>query len=229
VPDVVHRTYRSTSLLLLGVIGLVFVGGLAMWVVVDELRRAHWLLAAAAFLWGVVLTELVVEVFLRPRVTTTREGVLLVNPFRNVLVPWEEVRGVQTDLALQIVVDGGRHSSFAATGNRGASANARGGLPGRRRLPGSEPSLDQLLKAGAAAGAITPPVECKLFIDAGMTEWRERTGRPPTQTLEEQWAALERPDGEPPARIDWHRRWILAFAVPTVLLVAVSVALKLIG
>jgi hypothetical protein len=226
VIDVVHRTYRSASLSVLGVVGLVLVVGLATWVLVDELSRGHWLVAAAAFLWGVVLTELVGEVFLRPRVTTTREGIVLVNPFRTVVVPWEEVRGVETELALQIVVDGGRHSSFAATGTRRGSRTARGGgRPGP--TPGGEPSPDQLLRAEVAAGAITPPVECKLFIDAGMNEWRERTGRPRTQTLEEQWAALERPDGEPPAVIIWHRPWVLAFAVPAVLLIGVTIALQL--
>jgi Bacterial PH domain len=226
VLDVVHRTYRSSSLFVLGVFGLVFVLGLAAWVVADELGRGHWLVAVAAILWGVVLGALVGEVFLRPRVTTTRQGVVLVNPFRTVQVPWEEVRGVETELVLQVVVDGGRHSSFAATGNRRTSRGLRGRLLGsRRQLPGGEPSLDRLLKAGLAAGALTPPVECKLFIDAGMNEWRERTGRWRMQTLEEQRAALERPDGEPPALITWHRRWLLAFAVPTVLLVAVTLAL----
>jgi Bacterial PH domain len=227
VIDVVHRTYRSASLLVLGVLGLVFVVGLAAWVLVDELSRGRWLVAVAAFLWGVVLAELVGEVFLRPRVTTTRDGVVLVNPFRTVVVPWEEVRGVETELALQIVVDGGRHSSFAATGSRRGPGSARSRLFGRRGpAPGDEPSLDQLLKAGGAAGAITPPVECKLFIDAGMNEWRERTGRPRTQTLEEQWAMLERPDGEPPAMILWHRPWLLAFVVPAVLLIAVTIAVQ---
>jgi hypothetical protein len=141
-------------------------------------------------------------------------------------VPWEEVRGVETELALQIVVDGGRHSSFAATGKR--RGNARGGRFGRRGpTPGDQPSLDQLLKAGVAAGAITPPVECKLFIDAGMSEWRERTGRPLAQSLEEQWASLERPDGAPPAVVTWHRPWLLAFAVPAVLLIAVTITLQI--
>src|SRR3954468_22850381 len=137
-----HRTYRSPALLGIGGVGLALVVGLAAWVVVDELSRRHWLVAVAAFLWGVVLTELVVEVFLRPRVTTTREGVVLVNPFRTVAVPWEEVRGVETELALQIVVDGGRHSSFAATGKRAGSQNVRGR---RRPTAGSQPSLDQQL------------------------------------------------------------------------------------
>jgi len=222
VIDVVHRTYRSTSLLVLGVLGLVFVIGLAAWVIVDEAGRGHWLVAVAAFLWGVVLTEVVAEVFLRPRVTTTREGVVLVNPFRTVAVPWEELRGVETELALQIVVDGGRHSSFAATGKR-AGSNARGR---RRPAPGSQPSLDQQLKAGVAAGEIPPPVECRLFIDQGMNEWRERTGRPRSQTLQEQWAAVERPDGESPAVITWHVPWLVAFAVPAVLLIAVTIALR---
>src|SRR4051812_37271973 len=67
VLDVVHRTYRSSSLLVLGVLALVFVIGLAAWVVVDELGRGHELVAVAAFLWGVVLAALVGEVFLRPR------------------------------------------------------------------------------------------------------------------------------------------------------------------
>jgi hypothetical protein len=223
VIDVVHRTYRSTSLLILGVLGLVFVIGLAAWVLVDEAGRGHWLVAVAAFLWGVVLAEVVGEVFLRPRVTTTREGVVLVNPFRTVVVPWEEVRAVETELALQIVVDGGRHASFAATGKRAASPTARAR---RRPTHGVEPPLDQLLKAGIAEGAIPPPVECKLFIDAGMNEWRERTGRPLSQTPEEQWAAVERPDGEPPAAITWHRLWLLAFAVPAVLLIAVTIVLQ---
>jgi hypothetical protein len=223
VIDVVHRTYRSTSLLILGVLGLVFVLGLAAWVLIDEAGRGHWLVAVAAFLWGVVLAEVVGEVFLRPRVTTTREGVVLVNPFRTVVVPWEEVRAVETELALQIVVDGGRHASFAATGKRAASPTARAR---RRPTHGVEPPLDQLLKAGIAEGAIPPPVECKLFIEAGMNEWRERTGRPLSQTLEEQWAAVERPDGEPPAVIRWHRPWLLAFAVPAALLIAVTVALE---
>ena len=72
-------------------------------------------------------------------------------------------------------------------------------------------------------------MECKLFIDAGLNEWRERTGRPTTQTLEEQWAGLDRPDGAPPATITWHRRWIVGFAVPAVLLIALTVALQLIS
>jgi Bacterial PH domain len=224
VIDVVHRTYRSTSLLVVGGLGLALVVVLAGWVLVDELGRGHWLVAAAAFLWGVVLAELVGEVFLRPRVTTTREGVVLVNPFRTVVVPWEQIRGVETELALQIVVDGGRHSSFAATGKR--RGNARSGLFGRRRpASGDQPSLDQLVKTGIAAGAITPPVECRLFIEAGMNEWRERTLRPPVQTAEEQRASLERPDRAPPAVITWHHPWLLAFAVPAVLLVAVTLAL----
>src|SRR6185312_3294987 len=45
VLDVVHRTYRSSSLLVLGVIGLAFVAGLAVWVLVDELGRGHWLVS----------------------------------------------------------------------------------------------------------------------------------------------------------------------------------------
>jgi hypothetical protein len=223
VIDVVHRTYRSASLLVLGVLGLVLVVGFAAWTLVDELGRGHWLVAAAAFLWGVVLGELVGEVFLRPRVTTTREGVVLVNPFRTVVVPWEEVRGVQTELALQIVVDGGRHSSFAATGKR--RGNARGGLFRRRGpAPGVEPSLDQLLRAGGADGTITPPLECKLFIEAGMNEWRERTGRPWAQSVE-QPAPLKRPDGARSTAIIWHRPWFLAFAVPVALLIAVTVTM----
>ena len=221
--DVVHRTYRSTSLLVLGVLGLVFVIGLAVWVLVDEPGAATGSSPSPRFLWGVVLAELVGEVFLRPRVTTTPEGVVLVNPFRTVVVPWEEVRAVETELALQIVVDGGRHASFAATGKRAPSPAARAL---RRPTPGVEPPLDQLLKAGMAEGALPPPVECKLFIDASMNEWRERTGRPLSQTLEEQWAAVERPDGEPPASITWHRPWILAFAAPAVLLIAVTIALN---
>jgi hypothetical protein len=207
----VNRTYRPTSLLALGVAGLVLVVGLSIWVAVDEMNHAHPLIAVAALLWGLVIGELIAEAFLRPRVTTTAEGVELVNPFRTVVVPWEEIRGVDTDLALQIVVDGGRHTSFAATGNRRASAKARGLIGRRSDVPG-QPSLEQLVKAGR----ITPPVECKLLIDTGMAAWREGRARPSSEAGEV---------SAHPVRVTWHRGTIVALVVSVLVLVVVTVAL----
>jgi Bacterial PH domain len=216
--DGVHRTYRSLSLRGIGGVGFVLAVVLSVWVLTDEVGRRHWLVAIAAGLWGVVLAVLIVEVFLRPSVATTPEGVVLVNPFRTVVVPWAAVRGVETELALQILTDDGKHTSWAATGSRSSSLRARGlrGQRGALAFSSRSPSMTELLKAQASADGITPPVECRLFIELGLQEWRVRTARAPVPPAEE----------SPPPRLAWHRGFLVALAVPAVLLLAATIAIR---
>jgi Bacterial PH domain len=213
--DGLHRTYRPPALLGIGGIGAILAVFFAGWVAVDELGRHHWMVAVAAALWGLLIAALIVEVFLRPAVATTDQGIVLVNPFRTVVVPWSQVRGVETELALQILTDTGRHTSWAATGNRNAWVRGR-----RRRADhvlgapwgasgGGSPSTAELLRTGGAR-AITPPVECKIFIDAGLQAWQ---------------GSREKPAGTGEPRAGWHRHWLLAVAAVAVALAAVTIAL----
>jgi hypothetical protein len=203
----VQRTYRSPALLGLGVTALVLVGGATLWVSLDQFLDGRWLPGAVTLLSGVVLGELTGEVFVRPRVSATPAGVELVNPFRTVLVPWHEIRGVETQLALQIVVDGRKHASFAATGNRQPQGSVIGGIVSRRLTPGGGGSP----YGPSPQTRLTAPLECRLFIDEGLAAWR----------------STRRGDGEDdaPVRITWHQRWLLAFAASVVLLAAASAAL----
>jgi Bacterial PH domain len=221
--DGVHRTYRSPALLGIGGVGLVLAVVLTVWVLLDEAGRGHWLVVAAAALWGILIATLIVEVFLRPEVSTTAIGVVLVNPFRTVVIPWAAVRGVETELALQILTERGRHTSWAATGKRNTALRARG-LRGASRAGSlvagatasgrtGPPSVTELLRSGASRGGITAPVECMLFIETGLSEWRMGTAK----------AGGASPGDDAP-RVEWHRRSMVATAVPAVLLLAVTLA-----
>jgi len=232
--DGVHRTYRSAALRGIGGTGLVLAVVLAGWVAVDEGGKGHWVVAAAAALWGILIGLLIVEVFLRPAVSTTPEGVVLVNPFRTVVVPWAAVRGVETELALQILTDNGRRTSWAATGKRSSSVLIRGM---RARQEARSPALTELLRqSGYGAGGITPPIECKIFIDAGLSEWQLATARAAAASRAEPGAGGVGGPGFPAdssgadaaarePRATWHRRWVLAIAVPAALLLAVTLAM----
>jgi hypothetical protein len=227
--DGVHRTYRSLALQAIGGTGIVLAVGLAIWVVVDEAGKGHWLVMAAAALWGSLIGLLIVEVFLRPAVSTTAEGVVLVNPFRTVVVPWAGVRGVETELALQILTDSGLRTSWAATGKRNSSVLLRGMRAKREQ---SSPALAELLRASGYSGGITPPVECKLFIEAGLSDWQLATARAAATASRTQTAPSLPVDSPAPAaaspgvtRAIWHRRSALAIAVPAVFLLAVTLAM----
>lgn len=235
--DGVHRTYRPMVLRGIGGAGVVLAVVLAIWVLMDEAGRGHWLVAVAAALWGILVAMLITEVFLRPAVSTTPEGVILVNPFQTVVVPWAAVRGVETALALQILTDDGRHTSWAATGKRSSSALVRGM---RAKRQAESPSMTELIRASGATGGITAPVECKIFIDAGLSEWRVATARAaaapthvepgvgvPATVTGTTWGSET---GSPAAgsaatRVDWHRRWVLAIALLAALLLAVTLAM----
>ena len=225
--DVALRTYRSPALLVIGSAGAVLVVLLAVWVVIDEAGRGSWKAAVAAALWGGLITALIVELFLRPAVSTTQEGVVLVNPFRTVVVPWEAVRSVETELALQIITDRGRHTSWAATGKRSNSALARALWGAGRRAPvdveaepgrTAGPSMAELARSGALARGVTGPVECKLFIEEGLANWRLATVWAPTTTDTGQ-------GGPQHARVEWHRWSIVSMAVAALVLLTGTLAL----
>jgi hypothetical protein len=211
---------------IIGGAGVVLAVVLAIWVLIDEAGRGAWLAAVAAALWGIILAALIIEAFLRPAVSTTGEGVVLVNPFRTVVVPWGAVRDVETELALQIITDQGRHTSWAATGKRSNSALARALWGAGRSHAGdaappsgrsAAPSVAELVRSGALARGITGPVECKLFIEEGLSDWRVAMARAP---------GVETAAGEPDdARIEWHWRWMVSLAMCALLLLAVTLAL----
>jgi hypothetical protein len=238
--DAVHQTYRSVALGVLGSAGGALGVVMAVWVLVDEAGRGRWLPALAAALWAVLIGMLVVEVFLRPAVSTTPEGVVLVNPFRTVVVPWAAVRGVETEYALQILTDGRRHTSWAATGRRGSSRLLRGQRASGQAGP---PSMADLIRGSGSPDGIAPPVECKMFIEAGLGRWRDSTARAGASAMAAEPGAgaaatvadtTGRQQPEPAGRsgarssaprVTWHRRWVLAIALPAVLLLVVTVAM----
>ena len=213
VTDGVYRTYRSPVLLGIGGVGAVAAVLFTGWIAADELGRGHPLAAVAAALWGALAATLIVEVFLRPAVATTTEGIVLVNPFHTVVVPWGQVRGVETELALQVVTDRGRHTSWAATGTRRASIRNRreqarlaaGGPPGAS----TSPDMSSLLARGGVR-TITPPLECKIFIDAGYQAWQVDRNKPADAGT---------------SRAAWHWPWLAAVAALAVVLAAVTIAL----
>ena len=168
VLDVVHRTYRSPSLLVLGVLGarprrrprrL----GVGRPVPRRPLARA----AAVTLLWGVVLGRAVGEVFLRPTGHGHPAGVELVNPFRTVLVPWEEIRGVETRArpadrrrrahARELR----RHRQSAAPGERDRRARQSQTHPRRRGFPlrsvAPDPAHRRRWSAGCSSTRGLPP------------------------------------------------------------------------
>lgn len=212
--DGAHPTYRSPSLLATGVTGLALVGVLGLWVVVDELRHDRVHEALVVLLWAALVAELLVEACLRPAVSATDAGVVLVNPFQTVRVAWADVRGLETRLALQVLVDGGKHTSWAATGSRRADRRAQGtprrGLRGPLRR---DSWLTEVADTGTPPPPKTPPEACRVFIEAGRVAWEERTrgsdgAAPPV-------AGSSR-------RVGWHRVPILAVAGTAVLAVTVT-------
>ncbi|RPF25971.1 PH domain-containing protein [Georgenia muralis] len=70
-------------------------------------------------------------VFWRPRVTVGPDGLELANVFRTVVVPWDDVVGVETRWGLKVRTTSGRFGAWAAPA-----------APGRRR---HDPVPDQLL------------------------------------------------------------------------------------
>jgi len=203
----VRWKYRSGSLLGIGLVGVGLLDAVLLWSAQDGLRAGYTGTALVDVLWAAAVTALVVEVFVRPRVETVDDGVVLVNPYRTAVVPWGALERVDAELSLELVTPGRRFTSWAATGSR----NAR---PRRRRWAEDDPVTreqgvpppnlaDVLRKKGLAS--ITGAMQCKLFIDEAWQAWRTSPVR-------------ERGEGAPAVR--WHWR---SFALLAVLVLAVAV------
>src|ERR671933_2953356 len=130
----VRWKYRSGSLLGVGLVGVLLFDVVLLWSAQDGLRAGRTGTALVDLLWAAAITALVVEVFVRPRVETIDDGVVLVNPYRTAVVPWGALERVDAELSLELVTPARRFTSWAATGSR----NAR---PRRRRWVEDDPDL----------------------------------------------------------------------------------------
>jgi hypothetical protein len=204
----VRWKYRSGSLLGVGLVGIGMLDALLLWSAQEGFRAGRAGTALVDLLWAAAFTALAVEVFIRPRVETVDDGVVLVNPYRTAVVPWGAIERVDAELSLELVTAARRFTSWAATGSR----NAR---PRRRRWTEDDPdlareqgvpppNLAEVLRTKGLA-SITGAMQCKLFIDDAWQAWRLSP-------------VHERGEGAPAVR--WHWR---SFALLAVLVVAVAV------
>ncbi len=176
----VRWNYRSGSLLGIGLAGLALLNGVLLWNAQDGLRAGRAGTALVDLLWAATVTALVVEVFVRPRVETGDEGVVLVNPYRTAVVPWAALERVDAELSLQLVTPARRFTSWAATGSRDAR-------PRRRRWTEDDPdlareqggpsvSLAEVLRTKGLS-SMSGARQCKLFIEDAWQSWRTSPAR----------------------------------------------------
>jgi len=168
----VRWNYRSGTLLGIGLAGLALLDGVLVWSAQDGLRGGRGATALVDLLWAAAITALVIEVFVRPRVSTGDDGVVLVNPYRTAIVPWGALERVEAELSLQLVTPARSFTSWAATGSRQAR-------PRRRRWTDDDPDLEQERSENLAEvlrtkglASLSGAMQCKLFIDEAWQAWR---------------------------------------------------------
>src|SRR5215212_8881255 len=192
----VRWSYRSGSLLGIGVAGLVLLDVVLLWSAQDGLRNGRTAPALVDVLWAGLITVLVAEVFLRPRVETGDEGVVLVNPYRTAVVPWAALERVDAERSLQLVTPGRSFTSWAATGSRNARPRRRRWTkddPDLEREQGGTPvNLSEVLRTKGLA-SISGALQCKLFIDDAWQAWRSsptRQGGGSAPTVRWHWGSF---------------------------------------
>src|SRR5919202_2641448 len=200
--------YRSGSLLGVGLVGVLLFDVVLLWSAQDGLRAGRTGTALVDLLWAAAITALVIEVFVRPRVETIDDGVVLVNPYRTAVVPWGALERVDAELSLELVTPGRRFTSWAATGSRNARPRRRRWAEDdtdlARERGGTSPNLAEVLRTKGLA-SITGAMQCKLFIEEAWQAWR---------------TSPRRDRGETTPAVRWHWR---SFALLAVLVLAVAV------
>jgi hypothetical protein len=208
----VRWRYRSGSLLGIGVVGIGLLDVLLLLSALDGFRAGRRGTAVVDLLWAAALTALAVEVFVRPRVETVDDGVVLVNPYRTAVVPWGALERVDAELSLELVTPARRFTSWAATGSRNARPRRRRWTeddPDLAREQGAPPSnLAEVVRTKGLA-SVTGAMQCKLFIDEAWRAWR---------------LSPAREGGGAAAAVRWHW-WSFALLAVLVLAVAVGSAL----
>lgn len=206
----VRWTYRSGSLMTIGVAGAGLLDAVLVWSAQDGIRQGRTRTGLVELLWATAITALVVEVFVRPRVETTDDGVVVVNPYRTAVVPWGSLQRVDAELSLELVTPQRRFTSWAATGSRNARPRRRRWVDDDPQLEAEQgpsgPNLAEVLRTKGLA-SITGAMQCKLFIDEAWRSWRYSP------------AGRGGGDGAPP-QVRWHVR---SAALAALLVLAVAV------
>lgn len=120
-----------------------------LWLVFTTLMVAIFLTGGGGDLWVIGALLLVgalgYVLLLRPSLTLAKEGLLIVNPFREVRVPWHLVEELRTYWSLQVGTPAGRQTVWALSASR---HQTRAGM--RRKLyadPQDVESVAQLIGA----------------------------------------------------------------------------------
>ncbi|HYY11090.1 MAG TPA: hypothetical protein VE781_09130 [Kineosporiaceae bacterium] len=193
----VRWSYRPGSLLAIGVVGAVVLDAVLVWGAIDDVQHGRGGPAVLDLLWASAITAVVVEVFLRPRVATLDDGVLLVNPYRSVVVPWGLLTEVDAHLSLQLVTPARRFTSWAASGSRPTRRRRRRDRSEPAPSAGQDqgPNLAELLRTNKLS-TLSGALQCKLFLDEAWQAWRtspQRRGEAPPQgtpTLRWHWPSI---------------------------------------
>jgi hypothetical protein len=120
--------------------------------IVGLLRYGWWIALPAVLAWAI---------FWNPRIEVDDSGILLVNVFRSIQLPWPAIQAVETKWALKLVTAYGSFSAWAAPapGRHGSREVSATDL---KHLPPSSFSADGTLRAGDSVN--TPSGQAALAI-----------------------------------------------------------------
>jgi hypothetical protein len=143
--------------------------------------------------------------FGRPTLFVETDDVLLVNPGRDVRIPWAAIREVQPGFMLAVTTDRGKFRAWSAPGASqmaGTPSNKSNQLMMQSWLPEDD-------KFGAAGETPPDPGPRSLAV-AAAAEIRRRW-----QLAQDSGAAAVTRPGEEPGQVTvrWHTAWLIALAV----------------